>query len=190
MAPELETLEAGGSVTESLTYEQAIDALRILDVLAEFDARIAGTLPIGLAVSGSDIDVICHAGDPQRFAETIWLHFRDLDSFCLYQWMSSDRPVVARFRYAAWPFEIFGGSRPVDEQEGWRHFAIEQRLLDMDDGRLKRAVMALRARGQKTEPAFAVALGIEGDPYRALLDLETEHDASLRRRLMAIKLED
>jgi len=176
-------------VTESSTYEQAIDALRILDVLAEFDARIAGTLPIGLAVSGSDIDVICHAGDPWGFAETIWLCFGDLDSFCLYQWTSSDRPVVARFTYAGWPFEIFGGSRPVGEQAGWRHFAIEKRLLDLDDGRLRRAVMALRARGQKTEPAFAVALGIEGDPYRALLDLEGEHDASLRSRLMTVMTE-
>jgi hypothetical protein len=173
-------------VSRSLTYEQAIDTVRILDVLADFDPRIAGTLPIGLAVGGSDIDVICYANDARRFAETIWLHFCDLDSFCLYQWTSNNHPIIARFLYAGWPFEIFGGSRPVDEQTGWRHFAIEKRLLDLDDGRLRSAVMALRAKGQKTEPAFTAALAIEGNPYRALLDLETEHDETLRSRLMGI----
>lgn len=173
-------------MSRSLTYEQAIDRVRILDVLADFDARIAGTLPIGLAVGGSDIDVICYANDALPFAEAIWAHFRDLDSFCLFQWTSNDHPVIARFLFAGWPFEIFGGSRPVDEQAAWRHFAIEKRLLDLDDGRLRSAVMALRAKGQKTEPAFAAALGIEGDPYRALLDLETECDATLRSRLMAM----
>ena len=177
-------------MSRSLSYEQAIDAVRILHVLADFDARIAGTLPIGLAVVDSDIDVICYANDARRFAETVWLHFRNLDSFCLYQWTSNEQPIVARFTYAGWPFEIFGDARPVDEQAGWRHFAIEKRLLDLDNGRLRSVIMTLRAQGLKTEPAFAVALGIEGDPYRALLNLETEHDEALRSRLMAIATGD
>ena len=170
-------------MSRSLTYEQAIDDIRILEVLAPFDPRIVGTLPIGIAVDGSDIDIVCHAADALHFGVTVWEHFGSAASFGLHQWISKDRPVVARFVHAGWSFEIFGGSRPVEEQAGWRHFAIEKRLLDLDDGRLRAAVMALRVRGQKTEPAFATALGLQGNPYEALLGIEAETDAALWSRI-------
>ncbi|HEX7924915.1 MAG TPA: DUF4269 domain-containing protein, partial [Bradyrhizobium sp.] len=70
----------------------------------------------------------------------------------------------------------------VRQQRGWIHFEVERRLLALDDGRLRRAVGKLRADGLKTEPAFAAALGISGDPYRGLLELAAETDAELRAR--------
>jgi hypothetical protein len=170
-------------VSQSLTYEQAIDDVRILELLAPFDPRIVGTLPIGIAVKASDIDIVCHAADAVHFSVTIWEHLKNACSFSLHQWVSTDSAVVARFVHAGWSFEIFGSSRPVEEQAGWRHFVIEKRLLDLDDGRLRKAVMALRVRGQKTEPAFATALGLRGCPYKALLGLEAETDATLRDRI-------
>lgn len=172
-------------MSQSLTYEQAIDDLRILELLAPFNPRIVGTLPIGMAVEASDIDIVCHAADAVHFSVTIWKHLKNACSFSLHQWVSRDRAVVARFIHAGWPFEIFGGARPVEEQAGWRHFFIEKRLLDLDDGRLRKAVMALRVQGQKTEPAFATALGLEGCPYDALLALEAETDKMLRDRIEA-----
>lgn len=172
-------------MSRSLTYAQAIDDLRILDLLAPFDPRVVGTLPIGIAVETSDIDIVCHAVDTAHFSAIIWEHFGNFCSFSLYQWTSTDRAIIARFVHAKWPFEIFGSPRPVDEQPGWRHFMFEKRLLDLDDGRLRKAVMALRAQGQKTEPAFATALGLRGNPYNALLGLEAETDGMLRERVEA-----
>lgn len=174
-------------MSRSLNYEQAIDAVRILHVLAEFDPRVVGTLPIGLAVEGSDIDIVCHASDPDHFADMLWRHFRDAPAFSMYRWTTKDRPTIVRFERDGWPFEIFGGCQPVDEQLGWRHFAIERRLLALDDGRLKEKIMRLRSRGAKTEPAFAAALGVEGNAYSALLAFESCTDADLQNTLNAIQ---
>jgi uncharacterized protein DUF4269 len=167
----------------TMEYEAAIDSSGVLDVLRAFDPRVVGTLPLGLSVPGSDIDIVCHAFDPMVFAEAIWKQFQSCNGFRLYQWTSSERPVVARFEWSGWPFEIFGSSRPVDRQHGWLHFEIEKRLLDLDDGRLRKAVLRQRSLGLKTEPAFAAVLGIAGDPYQGLLELASESDARLRVRL-------
>lgn len=97
----------------------------------------------------------------------------------MWQWKKADRPVIASFSVAGVPFEIFGQARPVREQDGWRHFSVEKRLLRLGGEGLREAVMTARWQGAKTEPAFAQVLGLEGDPYRAMLDLEALGDAGL-----------
>ncbi|GKQ52301.1 DUF4269 domain-containing protein [Bradyrhizobium sp. Ce-3] len=164
-------------------YESAVTSSAVLERLKPFDPRIVGTLPLDLAVPGSDIDIVCHAPDPNAFAEIIWTHYQSADDFVIYRWTAGPRPVVARFVWDGWPFELFGDQHPVEQQRGWVHFEVERRLLALDDGGLRRAVGRLRAEGLKTEPAFAAALGIAGDPYRGLLDLAAETDAALRARL-------
>ncbi|MGY3616954.1 DUF4269 domain-containing protein [Bradyrhizobium sp. USDA 10063] len=169
-----------------MEYEAAINKSGVLDALRAFDPRVVGTLPLALSVPGSDIDIVCHAFDPFAFAEAIWKQYRSCNGFRLYQWTSSGRPVVARFEWSGWPFEVFGDPRPVDQQHGWLHFEIEKRLLDLDDGRLRKAVLRQRSLGIKTEPAFAAVLGIAGDPYRGLLELASETDVQLRARLNSL----
>jgi hypothetical protein len=67
----------------------------------------------------------------------------------------------------------------VSEQNGWRHFLAERRLLKLGGATLRAAVMNERARGAKTEPAFAAVLKLTGDPYLAVLDLEPCDDTYL-----------
>ncbi len=61
--------------------------------------------------------------------------------------------------------------------------AVQSRLLELDDGRFRAAVIALKQSGLKTEPAFADLLGLAGDPYKALLGLESMTEDDLRRLL-------
>ena len=49
---------------------------------------------------------------------------------------------------------------------------IEHRLLQERGEAFRRAIITLKQRGYKTEPAFAKALGLKGDPYLALLPYE------------------
>ena len=42
----------------------------------------------------------------------------------------------------------------------------------------------MKENGLKTEPAFASLLGLKGDPYAALLELENQTDEALRSALL------
>ena len=167
-----------------MDYREALRQSRVLELLDEFDPRVVGTLPLGLAVATSDIDIVCP--DLDAFAETLWKRYRDFQRFRMYQWTSKGRPIVARFDLGDWVFELFGDAHPVDEQPAWRHFDVERRLLSLDNGRLRAVLVRLPAMGQKTEPAFAAALGVDGDPYEAMLRLELEADAQLCARIKRV----
>lgn len=140
-----------------------------LSVLAAFDARVAGTFPLGIDVPGSDIDILCHAPDAGAFSRVVWDAFSDAPGFAMHQWVRDERAVIAVFTVDGVPFELFGSPVPTDAQVGWRHFEIERGLLHEHGPEFRAAVMSARAAGMKTEPAFAHVLGLPGDPYAALL---------------------
>lgn len=160
-------------------YTEALRLSRTLAILAEFDPRIVGTLPIGIAMPESDIDVICHIGDTERFVATIWSAFAAYPQFVMRQWVGDGRPVIASFVAHDWPIEIFGQAVPVDEQAAWRHFSVEKRLLSLGGEALRQAVMARRRSGEKTEAAFAGVLRLDGDPYRTMVDIASFDDQAL-----------
>jgi len=94
--------------------------------------------------------------------------------------------VVVSFEAAVWQIQLYGEAIPVERQRGWRHFTVERRLLAVGGQDLRAAVLALRQRGMKTEPAFAAVLGLKGDPYVALLDLGEQGDQLLISVLRAL----
>jgi hypothetical protein len=152
-------------------------------VLGAFDPHVAGTPPLGLDLPTSDIDVLCHAPDPGQFAATLWKTFGAQANFTIRQRVAGDRPVIASFTAYGWLFQVFGQVKPVSIQNGWRHFIIERRQLALGGQPFRAAVMRERADGVKTEPAFAAVLGLDGEPYQAVLDLEHNDDAALVRLL-------
>lgn len=166
-------------------YREALRRSGALAALARFDPHVAGTPPLALDLPGSDIDILCHAPDLADFAAALRDTFEAWDAFALRQWISNDRPVIASFHAHGWPFEVFGERRPVREQDGWRHFVVERRLLALGGPDFRAAVTRRRMAGDKTEPAFAAVLGLPGDPYRAMLALAAESDAQLAVRVVA-----
>jgi hypothetical protein len=159
------------------SYAEALERLDLLSHLAAYDPHVAGTPPLGIALATSDIDVLCHAPDASAFTEDVWRHFGREAGFRMQQWTADERPVIAAFDAHGWAFELFGHPRPVREQAGWRHFLVERRLLDLGGEAFRAAVMQQRQNDSKTEPAFAAALGLSGDPYTKLLELEQQADA-------------
>ena len=160
-------------------YVEVLERTEVLPKLAAFDPHVVGTPPLSLDLPTSDIDVICFAPDADAFTCAVWNAFGGRPGFRMWQKIGLDRPVVASFADAGWIIELFGQACPVLEQCGWRHFVVEQRLLALGDDIFRTSVMTRRNNGMKTEPAFAAALGLGGDPYRALLCLEYCSDTSL-----------
>jgi len=145
---------------------------------------LAGTFPLGLDVEGSDLDVIVYAPNPARFAARLTRAFVHRPGFRLRLRNVGGLPtVVARFREEGFPVEVFAQARPAGMQRAVRHLRIEARLLRLAGAELGRCVRALKARGVKTEPAFARCLGLEGDPYQTLLAMERWDGRTLARWL-------
>lgn len=175
---------ASRSPAESPWRETLADS-GILHLLAGFGPRIAGTLPLGVSVAGSDIDILCHAPEPNDVAECLSEACERLSGLVLRRWTSEDRPLVATFDLSGWPVEVFASPVEIDRQAGWRHFVVERRLLQLAGDVLRDRVLALRQNGARTEPAFAAALGLRGDPYMELYRLSRAPDAELRGLLIA-----
>lgn len=161
------------------SFQQAIDELELLSILSEFDPMVIGTPPLRIDVPGSDIDVACYCPDLSRFQRKVTGCFAQQDGFQIQKLtMQGEVSVVIRFHAHGWDFELFCQSVPTCRQWGVRHFQMERRLLSLAP-KLREMVVAKKQRGLKTEPAFAEILQLPGDPYVALLDLESQSDTQL-----------
>lgn len=141
--------------------------------LAPFDPLLAGTIPIGIDTPDSDLDILCHCPDVAHFESELRSFFGREPSFRLHHKVIRGRAsVVCSFEKEDFVIEIFGQDQPSRLQNAYRHLLIEARLLEERGPDFRRQVIELKQSGLKTEPAFALLLGLEGDPYEALLELE------------------
>jgi hypothetical protein len=168
---------AAGNPRQRRARAALID-LGILADLAGFGAVLIGTVPLAIDVPDSDLDIACHAPDLDTLAADLE---RLYGAHPGYDAQRGPRPgtLVARLRHGRERIEVFGQGVPVEQQAGFRHMVVAWRLLSLGGERLRRAVLALRLRGVKTEPAFAQVLGLAGDPYTRLLELHAASDDEL-----------
>lgn len=153
-------------------FNHVVDELSLLRVLHPFKPCVIGTPPLNLDVDLSDIDIACSAEDLSHFRHYSHQNFGKLNGYQCYDSTAQNLPaVMVQFHALGWDIELFCQTIPTEQQWGVRHFRIEQRLLELEPS-LRIAVQQLKHRGIKTEPAFATILGLEGDPYIALLELE------------------
>ena len=164
-----------------IDYRQAIEELDLLGKLAEFSPVVIGTPPLGIDIASSDIDIACSCVELTRFKNFSVSEFEKFDNFhCRDAILQDQDSIIIQFHALNWDIELFCQSLSTDQQWGVRHFKIEQKLLEIAP-RLKAIVTDLKQNGIKTEPAFASALGLSGDPYSAMLDLENmTHDELTR----------
>lgn len=167
-------------------YQDVIEELEIMKRLAEFTPVAIGTPPLGLATDESDIDIACTSPDFDRFSAVVRPAFDRLEAFAIRPIDHLAAPAaVASFKAMGWEIELFCQKIATDHQWGVRHFRVQARLLALGP-HLKGAVMRLKREGLKTEPAFAKVLSLPGDPYVALLELESLGDAQLQQVIAAV----
>lgn len=137
-----------------------------------FDGRFIGSIPLDLHSEGADADIVCQAEDLDVFAAAMTAAFGARPGFRAQVAPYLGRPSsIVKFGLSGLPVEVFARSEPVETHESFRHHKAALRLLALGGEGLRATVRGLKVAGLKTEPAFAAALGLEGDPALAMLDL-------------------
>lgn len=150
-----------------------IEKYQLFSILEAYDPILVGTIPIGVDIESSDLDILCCWKNREAFLEDLIEHFSLHDNFRLKATSIRGRDtVIVNINLEEFPIEIFGQDRPTREQEGYRHMVVEHKLLMERGEEFRQEIIRLKREGMKTEPAFAKALNIVGDPYEELLKLE------------------
>lgn len=161
----------------------ALTSLGVMADLGAYGSVLCGTIPLGVDLPESDLDIICEARDLGGFTARVTALYGGIEGFAVRQNVHQGLPaVIAGFTYGGFAFELFGQPRPAREQNAYRHMVAEARLLALAGPTAAEAIRGLKASGLKTEPAFAAYFGLEGDPYAVLLDLADADDERLSAR--------
>lgn len=160
----------------------ALTNLRILDILSEFKPLLVGTIPIGIDIKNSDLDIICYATDLEIFSAIIRNNFGKLDFFKdqMHHYSSNSGFYTASFIFEKIEFEIFAEPLPTYQQNGYRHMVVEDQILNIAGESFRHDVIRLKEEGYKTELAFGRLLQMK-EPYSELLNLEKLTDEELRK---------
>ncbi|MDX8364497.1 DUF4269 domain-containing protein [Cytobacillus sp. IB215665] len=164
-----------GTVKQRKAYS-AIENLGIMNDLVEYDPVVCGTIPIGVDVIDSDLDIIMEVDHlhKQRFENKVKKLYGNEINFKIVRKNIRNLEVVkANFIFYGFEFEIFGQSQPVLQQYAYQHMVIERFILE-EFPSIRQQVVNLKIKGYKTEPAFCEILGLSGDSYEALLNYGRE----------------
>lgn len=144
-----------------------------MEILSEYVPILVGTIPISIDTKQSDLDIVCYAQDLEKFSRQVEKLFASETGFSIVSKVINERTsVVANFDKDGFHIELFAQSIPSERQDAYRHMLVEHRILQERGDRFRQQVIELKKQGVKTEPAFAQLLGLKGDPYQALLELE------------------
>lgn len=165
---------ATGTPRQKQTYNVLAEH-RIMELLMPYSPILVGTIPINIDIEGSDLDVLCEYQNKETFVNHIHQHFSSFPQFKLTETtINEQETVLANFMADAFEIEIFGQKTPVKQQYGYRHMVIEHELLQRKSETFRQEIINLKKQGLKTEPAFAKALGLTGNPYEALLQVDVK----------------
>lgn len=160
--------------------ERTLSELRIFEVLAKYHPVLTGTVPLGLDVDSSDLDIVCEAHDLDEFEQNVSRAYGWYPGFETHRTESMGFPAsVVNFQTTCFPIQIFAQAIPVHRQRAYRHLIVESRLLQLAGEEARAALRQLREQGMKTEPAFAHYFRLEGDPYERLYELADASDEEL-----------
>ena len=151
---------------------QALEASRVLEVFKPNEPLVAGTFPLGVFNKASDLDILLFSRNLNETQDQIANQKNWGPIEISRKRINQLETIVARFRFMDVPFEIFAQARHTVLQQAYRHFLIEEKALKYKGTLFFERIVDLRRQGLKTEPAFALALGLEGDPYKELLSYE------------------
>lgn len=150
---------------------------RIMEILSPHNPVLVGTTPIRIDIPASDLDIVCETGDAKAFARFMQENFRQYEDFNIHS--LDETSVVCGFFEGGEEVQIYASPVESTQTNAYRHMIIEHRLLNILGPQFRDGIVSLKEQGMKTEPAFAWLLGLEGEPYTSILELEMYTDEQL-----------
>jgi len=155
-----------GNEIQKRSYKILVQ-LNIMEYLGDYTPLLTGTIPIGIDIEGSDLDIICTVRDSQRFEDKITSEYGNMEG---YRVTRNEGNIVINFIFQGMEIELYGVDKPTDKQNAYRHMLVEARLLELGEEEFRNEIVRLKKEGIKTEPPFCKALGVDGNPYENMLD--------------------
>lgn len=169
------SLESVVNLEKNTRVFKALEKSRVLSIFRKYQPLVAGTFPLDLAVENSDLDILLNVADLDLLETELVAEYKFTDDLRVQRSIVDElETLIANFSIDGVPFEVFAQNKESVKQTAYRHFLIEERLLKTHGPAFQQKVRAFRAQGLKTEPAFARALNLAGDPYLELLRLQKE----------------
>jgi ferredoxin len=163
---------------------RVLKGLKVLDILKQYDAVLAGTVPLNISVADSDLDVLCESRDQDQFCRDLKRNFSRYNGFLMKKKpVRGVDTVIASFSCMDESIEIFCQPVTVTDQYAYRHMMVESRLLRMGGWCAVQEIVKLKKSGMKTEPAFAHYFGVEGDVYQRMYELYDATDEQMKNAL-------
>lgn len=149
---------------------------QIMNKLSDYQPVITGTIPIAINIATSDVDIILYATDLESLRNTLVANFSHFTDFKIYtDDIYSTVVVMAGFTLNGFCFELFAQAIPTTDQHAYLHMIKEYEILQQQPESFRQEIIKLKQSGIKTEPAFAQLLGLEGNPYEALLNYQIKY---------------
>lgn len=176
-----QSLESVINLENNHLIDNIIKETKILNILDGLNPLVVNTFLLGIAQESSDVDILVQYDNKEEYEKHITLHLKHLSDFKIEELETRHQTsILTSFTYNNLAFEIFAQEIPVTKQIAYRHFLAEERLLKIGGLSFKERVLNLRKKGLKTEPAFAQALNLKGDPFEELLKLQTYSNSDLK----------
>jgi len=171
---------SSGNAKQRLVYE-LLTKYNLLGVLKEFDPAVITPICVGLDTPTSDVDIICCCAQYSLIKEVLQNNFAGYENFKIFYRTFKHEVLVCTFILEEFEIEIFTSPEPLEDQYGWRHLSVMERLVSIGGDSFRRDIVKLKKDGFKTEPAIAKRLQLQGEPYEAVAQLESVPDVKLRQ---------
>jgi hypothetical protein len=167
-----------GTARQRQAY-QTLSALEIFSALSHYDPILVSTVCLDIATLTSDLDIICEVHDHERFIDDATRHFGSYSRFSVHRATRALPATTIQFFTEDFEIELFGQALAVEKQAAYVHLRQTHRVIQLGGERWRSAIQKLKNGGIKTEPAVAQLLGLAGDPYQAVIQLQDQDDEAL-----------
>lgn len=150
---------------------------KILERLKDHAPIVVGTIPLGIDIPSSDLDVVCQLNNQDDIHDLVTKYYGHYDRFKITQ--MGERAYAYNFWFEGCEIEIYASAVPTERSNSYRHLLIGSRLLQLYGEEFRKKIIQLKEKGYHTEPAIAKLLNLQGEIYETIFAIEDYTDEEL-----------